>query len=253
MTTINIKGPIIENGQKWVYDWFDEDSTCPNDVVNALPQDRTDVSVIINSGGGYVDQGNEIYTALKMYSGKVTTIVIKAASAASVIAMAGDTVQITPVGQIMIHNVSAGAQGDYNTMDKASEVLKKANKSISTSYQIKTGLSEEELLNLMNEETWLTAEEAKEKGFADEILFQDETAIKLVASHKELLPLNIVQKMQEYKNSNKLEAIPKVNEGLERDALEKAIEAAVNKAVSKAVSKIKKEEEPKNVILRFLF
>lgn len=247
--TINIRGPIIENGQKWVYDWFEEDATCPNDVINAFPTDGTDINVIINSGGGYVDQGNEIYTALKIYSGKVNTIVVKAASAASVIAMAGDTVQITPPGQIMIHNVSAGAQGDYKAMDKASEMLRKANKSISSAYKIKTGLSEEELLNLMNEETWMTAEEAKEKGFVDEILFQDDTAIKLVASHEEMLPLNIIQKMQNLKESDKIKMASQVNIGLEDDVLKKAIEAAVNEAVSK----IKKEEKPENVISRFLF
>lgn len=199
MTVINIRGPIIENGEKWIYDWFGEDATCPNDVINLLPGDGSEVSVIINSGGGYVHVGNEIYTALKSYKGKVTVDVIEACSAASVIAMAGNPTRITPVGQMMIHNVSAGVEGDHRSMDKMSVILQKADKSISAAYMLKTGLSQEELLNMMGDETWLTAEEAKEKGFVDEILFQDEQAPKLVANCKDLLPNGVVQKLQAVK------------------------------------------------------
>ncbi|WP_024348196.1 head maturation protease, ClpP-related [Lacrimispora indolis] len=200
MKTIMIKGPIISNGEKWIYDWFEEDSTCPNDVIKALPDDNSEVTVIINSGGGYVDCGNEIYTALKSYAGKVIVDIIEAASAASVIAMAGDTIRITPVGQLMIHNVSCISSGDYHTMDKTSEILQKANQSISSAYQLKTGLSQEELLAMMDKETRMTAEEAKEKGFVDEILFQKEEGMILVANCKELLPQNIISTMQKWKN-----------------------------------------------------
>lgn len=207
MTEINIKGPIISNSEKWIYDWFGEDSTCPNDVRNSLPDDNSDVKVIINSGGGYVNCGNEIYTALKSYNGKVTIDIIEAGSAASVIAMAGNPTRITPVGQIMIHNVSTISQGDYRVMDKSSDTLKKANASISAAYQLKTGLSQDELLSMMDNETWFTAEEAKEKGFVDEILFQEEQVPKLVANCTELLQENIIRKMQNAKP--KLEETPK--------------------------------------------
>lgn len=125
MKYIYINGPIIENGEKWIYDWFEESATCPNDVIRELPEDGEPITVVINSGGGYVTCGNEIYTRLKMYAGEVTTLVIEAASAASVIAVAGDIVQIIPPGQIMIHNASLVCQGDYREMDKSSEILKK--------------------------------------------------------------------------------------------------------------------------------
>lgn len=148
-----------------------------------------------------MDCGNEIYTGLKTYPGKVTVDIIEACSAAATIAMAGNPTRITPVGQIMIHNVSMGAQGDYRVMAKSSEVLQKANKSISAAYQLKTGLSQEDLLNLMDDETWLTAEEAKTYGFVDEILFQDEAVTKLTANFKDMLPANIVAKMQNMKPS----------------------------------------------------
>lgn len=122
---LKVNGPIISNGDKWFYDWFDEDGTCPNDIIEHLPDNGEDVEITINSYGGLVDQGNEIYTALKSYSGKVTVNVVMAGSAASIIAMAGTVVRMSPVGQMMIHNVSMGAGGDYHAMDKASEILKK--------------------------------------------------------------------------------------------------------------------------------
>lgn len=200
MKKIMIKGPIISNGEKWIYDWFEEDSTCPNDVIKALPDDNSEVTVIISSGGGYVNCGNEIYTALKTYAGKVIVEIIEAASAASVIAMAGDIVRITPVGNIMIHNASCISSGDYHTMDKTSEILQKTNQSISNAYQLKTGLSQEELLAMMDKETWMTAEEAKKNGFVDEILFREEEGMILVANCKELLPRNIISTMQKWKN-----------------------------------------------------
>ena len=69
MKYIYINGPIIENGEKWIYDWFEESATCPNDVIKELPENGEPVTVVINSGGGYVICGNEIYTRLKMYAG----------------------------------------------------------------------------------------------------------------------------------------------------------------------------------------
>lgn len=209
MKYIYINGPIIENGEKWIYDWFEESATCPNDVIRELPEDGEPITVVINSGGGYVTCGNEIYTRLKMYAGEVTTLVIEAASAASVIAVAGDIVQIIPPGQIMIHNASLVCQGDYREMDKSSEILKKRNRSIANAYRIKTGMAEEELLDLMNRETWMTAEEAKEYGFVDEILFEESEEVKIVANSSGMLPQNVVKKFQAMKQENALENFKK--------------------------------------------
>ena len=119
---LKINGPIISNDDKWFYDYFEMESTCPKDVIDNLPTTGEDVEVTINSYGGLVDMGNEIYTALRAYSGNVTANIVMAGSAASIIAMSADKVCMSPVGQIMIHNVSMGAQGDYHDMDKASEI-----------------------------------------------------------------------------------------------------------------------------------
>lgn len=194
MKTIDIKGTIIPNDDKWYYDWFDMDSTSPNDVV--LPDNGEPVRVVINSGGGDVYAGSEIYTRLRAYAGEVTVqIVGVAASAASVIAMAGNRVEISPTAQLMIHNVSAGLHGDHRDFAKMAETLSGFNQSIANSYTAKTGMSAEEVLALMAEETWLTADEAVEKGFADSVMFADE-APRLVASHSSVIPRNLIEHLR---------------------------------------------------------
>lgn len=216
---INIKGVIIFNDYKWIYDLFDLDSTCPKDVEEALEEaSGEDVEVHINSGGGYVDAGSEIYTILKDYSGRVNVkIVGLAASAASIIAMAGDKVQISPTGQLMIHNVSSGAWGDYRDMEHEAEVLKNYNKSIANAYILKTGMKQEELLDLMDKETWLNAQQAKGYGFVDEIMFDEGN--QLVANNGNLIPPNVINKIKnllleakENKSNGQKEEKPKDNQ-----------------------------------------
>jgi len=205
-TKINVKGPIISNDDKWLYDMLEMDSTAPKDVLDVLPSDGSDVEVDINSGGGLVDSGNEIYTALKAYKGKVTVnIVGTAASAASLIAMAGNPTRISPVGQIMIHNVQGGWVGDYRAQDKLSEILKQANEAVANAYQLKTELSMDDVLSKMNDETYLNADEAKELGFVDEIMFDDKN-IQLVADGGSgLLPKSAIHKIKELLNEKKSE------------------------------------------------
>jgi len=246
MTTIHIKGPMISNDEKWIYDLFEIDSTCPNDVLSALDGEE-DITVIVNSGGGLLDCGNEIYTALMNYQGHVTVDIIKAYSAASVAAMAGDTVRISPVGEIMIHNVASEAWGDYHAMDKGSERLQKANKSAAAAYRLKTGLSQEELLSLMDKETWLTAEEAKEKGFVDEILFQDASP-RLVANCAELLPARIITTMQELGNTNQLSKTPAPISG---DKLMELAKLTAEEVYKKIAENKVNHREP--ALSRFLF
>lgn len=171
---IDIKGFIIPQEDAWIYRWLEYPYTTSDIVNKALKEaNGDDVEVYINSYGGAVHVGSEIYTSLKDYRGDLLIkIVGLAASAASLPAMAGKCI-ISPTAQIMLHNSSTGAHGDYRVMDKTSEVLQKTNKSILNAYKLKTGLSEEELKAIMDKETWLTAEEAKELGFADEIMFED--------------------------------------------------------------------------------
>ena len=171
---IDIKGYIIGNDSKAVYDWLGLESTCPNDVLKKLNKaNGKDVEVYINSGGGDIFAGSEIYTALRGYKGNVIiNIVGLAASSASVIAMAGYS-KISPTALFMIHNVSTYASGDYKALEKEAGTLKIANKSISNAYKEKTGLNDNELLKLMDNETWLTAEQCVELKFVDEVMFSD--------------------------------------------------------------------------------
>lgn len=207
---ISVKGPIIDSDDQWIYDWFEVEATSPQKVSDLINQatNNEDLEVEINSGGGSVFAGSEIYTALKSYSGKVITKVVGlAASAASVIAMAGDKIEISPTGQLMIHNASGGFGGDYRDMEKGAEILKNVNATISNAYRLKTGLSNEELLEMMNKETWLTPQQALEKKFVDEIMFTND--IKLIASiNNGMLPQEVINKMKmQLKNK-----IPKVIE-----------------------------------------
>lgn len=200
---ISVKGPIIDNDDQWIYDWFEVEATSPKKVIDLINQvkNNEDLEVEINSGGGSVFAGSEIYTALKSYDGKVITrIVGLAASAASVIAMAGDDILISPTGQIMIHNASGSCGGDYRDMEKGAEILKNVNATISNAYRIKTGLSNDELLDMMNKETWLTPQQALEMKFVDEIMFTNN--IKLIASiNNRMLPQEVINKMKmELKN-----------------------------------------------------
>ena len=208
---INIKGVIVMNDDKWIYDYFGIEATSPNMIHGAIESaDGEELEVEINSGGGSVFAGSEIYTALKAYEGNVITKVVGlAASAASVIAMAGKKVLMSPTAQIMVHNVSSCTGGDYRDMEHMAEVLKSANDTIANAYRIKTGKSQEELLDLMDKETWFTPQKAKNLGLVDEIMFEPN---QLVASaYAGILPPEVIQKMRNSKKqpqeSNKDEAV----------------------------------------------
>lgn len=130
------------------------------------------MTVWINSPGGNVFAAAEIYTMLKDYKGSITVkIDAIAASAASVVAMAGDTVQMSPVAMLMIHDPSTVAMGNTKDMEKAIEVLNEVKESIINAYAAKSGLTHARIANLMSNETWMNAKKAVELGFADEILF----------------------------------------------------------------------------------
>lgn len=169
---IDVRGDIISNDDKWIYDWLEWDSTCPADIRQALADkpEGERLTVLINSGGGNVLAGQEIYSLLYGRDDVDIQIQSLAGSAASVIAMA-NTCSISPVAMIMIHNVSmSGASGDYHDMQKNVEILKQMNAALATAYTAKTGMSQEEILRLMDRETWITANQAVEMGFVDEIL-----------------------------------------------------------------------------------
>lgn len=204
---IEVKGPIIDSNQQWIYDYFGIDATSPKQVNNSISQAKNneDLEVEINSGGGSVFAGSEIYTALKSYKGNVIVkIVGLAASAASVIAMAGDKVLMSPTSQLMIHNASSYAEGNYNDMQHTADVLKNISQTISNAYRLKTGKTTEELLALMDKETWLSPQQALDNGFVDEIMFSGD--MQVVASiNNGMLPPAVINKMQNKMLANKNE------------------------------------------------
>ena len=167
MRTLHLNGTIAEES------WFDDDVT-PKLFEDELYSGEGDVTVWINSPGGDCVAAAQIYNMLKEYNGNVTVKIDGiAASAASVIAMAGTTVLMSPVSMLMIHNPATFAFGDAGDMKKAIEMLGEVKESIINAYELKTGMSRAKISHLMDSETWMNATKAVELGFADDILFRD--------------------------------------------------------------------------------
>ena len=159
-----IGGVIAE--ETW---WGDE--VTPAQFKSELVSGSGDITVWINSPGGDCVAASQIYTMLMDYKGDVTVKIDGiAASAASVIAMAGTKVQMAPTALMMVHNPLTVAIGDSDEMQKAIDMLGEVKNSIINAYEIKTGLTRKELSNLMDAETWMNANKAVELGFADGIL-----------------------------------------------------------------------------------
>lgn len=199
MAKILISGPIVSNNDKEIYEWFGMEATAPRDVNSKLDlANGEDIDVEINSGGGSVFDGSEIYTALKGYQGNVTVKVVGlAASAASVIAMAGKRILMSPTAQMMIHNVSARAGGDHRDMQHMADILKNANITIANAYRIKSGMDEKKLLDMMEKETWLTSQQALDYHLIDEVMFEDN--IRLAANFETLdgtIPAAVINKVR---------------------------------------------------------
>ena len=161
---LTLNGTIAEES------WFDDDVT-PQLFKEELLSGSGDITVWINSPGGDCVAAAQIYNMLMDYKGNVTVKIDGiAASAASVIAMAGTKVLMSPVSTMMIHNPATVAMGDHNEMQKAIEMLNEVKESIINAYEIKTGLSRAKLSHLMDSETWMNANKAVELGFADGII-----------------------------------------------------------------------------------
>lgn len=205
---IPVKGTIVSSSNKWIYDWIGIQATCPEDVEKLLIKAKSnneDVVVEINSGGGEVFAGFEIYTLIRQYEGnKEIHIVGLAGSAASVIAMSA-VCKISPVGMIMIHNSSTYTEGDYREMDISSGMLQAINSSIRLAYLQKSKVDEKALIELMDNETWMNARDAIANGFADSMLFEEEEVFTPVASVKDIvLSASTLNKIKKLKAENKL-------------------------------------------------
>ncbi len=186
-----------------VYDWLGIENTSPQKIVKALAEaGGEDIEVYINSPGGDVFAGSEIYTELRSYGGKkLIRITGIAASAASVIAQAGEC-EISPTGMFMIHNVQTRAAGDYRVMDNTGDALRAANQAIMNAYVEKTHRDPEELQALMDRDTYLSAQQAVEYGFVDRMMFQDSDAIPMQNGFGEI-PEDTIEKIRNLiKNHN---------------------------------------------------
>jgi ATP-dependent Clp protease protease subunit len=165
--TLYLNGVISE--ETW---WGDE--VTPKMFKDELLAGTGDITVWINSPGGDVFAAAQIYNMLMDYTGKFTVKIDGlAASAASVIAMAGGDVYMSPVSMIMIHNPSTIAIGDSEEMLRAKALLDEVKESIINAYELKTGLSRTKLSHLMDAESWMNANKAIELGFADKIMFME--------------------------------------------------------------------------------
>lgn len=161
---LELNGTIAEES------WFEDDVT-PKVFKDELYSGSGPITIWINSPGGDCIAASQIYSMLMDYKGNVTVKIDGiAASAASVIAMAGTKVVIAPTALIMIHNPSTSAYGDHTLMSKTIDILNEIKESIINAYEIKTGLSRTVLAHMMEAETWMNANKAIELGFADEVL-----------------------------------------------------------------------------------
>ena len=202
---------MIPNDYKLYYDWFGEDSTCPRDVQKVLDAVAVgdEIEVYINSPGGVIDVGSEIYTLLRAQENVKIYITGEACSAASIVAMSGYC-EMSPTALMMVHCVSSGARGNHSAMEHMAEVLRTADRALCTAYVAKTGMTEEEVLELMEHETWLTAEQARERGMIDAIMFEEQEVMPLVAGPLFALPgkeqMEKVKKMMEEADESKNES-----------------------------------------------
>ena len=205
MAKINIKGPIVSSQQQWIYDYFGIEATSPDKVNKVLDSIMTneDLEIEINSPGGDISAGSEIYTAIRAYNkgNKRANIVGSAFSAGSVVAMACEC-YMSPTAMMMIHKVSTYAEGNSDDLDKTSNVLRIADQTVANAYIAKSGMDMKSALKMMSEETWFTAQQAKDKGLIDGIMFEDAQPAQLNNSFVNLIPLEIINKMQKERLDN---------------------------------------------------
>lgn len=218
---IKMKGPLISNNEYEAYEFFGLEAVSAKSITDQFPEDiNEDITLEVNSNGGLVTVGSEIYTALKNYKGHVTVEVVgMAASAASVAIMGADTVKISPTAQIMIHKALLGyVSGNSDDLEKAVNALKSSDQAIVNAYVSKTGLSEEEIFKLMKNETFMSANEAIEKGFADELMTFEKDLGAVASLESGLLPQAVIDDFYSRKKSNAKEAQAMLFE-LEKEAI----------------------------------
>jgi ATP-dependent Clp protease protease subunit len=176
-TELRIEGEIVSDDDAWICEWLGIKATSPNAFKNELSSFKgKPITVWIDSYGGDVFAAAGIYNALKEHDADVTVKVDgKAMSAASIIAMAGDNVLMSPVAIMMIHNPLTYAEGDMHDLRHVADVLDTVKDAIINAYQVKTNKSRTKIAEMMDNETWMSAKAAVKDGFADGMMYEDST------------------------------------------------------------------------------
>lgn len=214
---------LFLNGEISDETWYGDEVT-PQMFKEELFSGDGDITVWINSPGGDVFAAAQIYNMLMDYKGSVTVKIDGlAASAASVIAMAGTEVQMSPVAMMMIHNPATIAIGDSAEMKKAIEMLDEVKESIMNAYEIKTGLSRSRISHLMDAESWFNAKKAVELGFADKVLFERNEEDKPKPEENELQMGAVMFSRKAVTNSLLSKLIPKPEKKTPIEQLEKRL------------------------------
>ena len=198
---IKLNGPVIGDGSTWLYDWLGMPYISASKVSKELDAaGGGDVELYINSGGGSVFAGSEVYTVLREYPGKITAkITGVAASAASYIALAADDIRMSPLAQFMIHNAAIATDGDKRIHSSRKDLLEGVDESLISVYMKKSGKTRDELAELMNNETWMNAQKAVELGFADGILFEEENSlVEVTNSISGEIPSHVEEKLRDF-------------------------------------------------------
>ena len=215
-----MNGEVIPSDYADVYDYLGYDNINPKAIKQALNEaNGSDVELEINSPGGYVDAGSEIYTALKEYQGQVIAkITGQACSAASWIALAADRVEMSPTAQMMIHRASTMSIGNSDDLASDLNALNSLDKSFVDLYSQRTGLDAQEVYRLMCNTTWMNAKEAVDKGFADEIMFQNDKKPALVNADGSLsVKPDTINKIKNLLHGKSTENVVKLQENLNKE------------------------------------
>ena len=215
-----MNGEVIPSDYADVYDYLGYENINPKAIKQALNEaNGSDVEREINSPGGYEDAGRDIYTALKEYQGQVIAkITGQACSAASWIALAADRVEMSPTAQMMIHRASTMSIGNSDDLASDLNALNSLDKSFVDLYSQRTGLDAQEVYRLMCNTTWMNAKEAVDKGFADEIMFQNDKKPALVNADGSLsVKPDTINKIKNLLHGKSTENVVKLQENLNKE------------------------------------
>lgn len=204
---------LFLNGEISNETWYGDEVT-PKIFKQELISGEGDITVWINSPGGDCFAAAQIYNMLMDYKGNVTVKIDGlAASAASVIAMAGTEVIMSPVAMMMIHNPMTVAIGDSSEMKKAIDMLSEVKESIINAYELKTSMDRTKISNLMDSESWFNAKKAVELGFADRIMFQEDkkedNEVEAVMFSRMAVTNSLIDKLIPKKNETKISDLEK--------------------------------------------